>query len=129
MTLLGCLALLGQLLLPTLHAQSWARQNADPLLYAICGRINPALLSQLRSVTPPEVLQKLQQDHAANPAPACDLCLSVHGHVLGSSGVASPASTFTVAVAPLVADTAAPITRHLRRPPSRGPPSASPSIS
>ncbi|MEQ1438862.1 DUF2946 family protein [Fontimonas sp. SYSU GA230001] len=120
--LLGGLAILGQLLLPTLHAQAWARQRGDPLLYAICGNINPALLREMRRVTPHEVLRKLQQDRAPQSAADCTLCLTVHG--------GAPLASVAVAVAAAGTDAAAPIpiapvpasAPHLRLPPSRGPP-------
>lgn len=123
--LLSCLAILGQLLLPTLHAQTLARQNGDPLLFAICGQVNPALLAEMRRVTPPEVARKLQQDHAAESTADCALCLSVHGGVpLGGSvvSVSDPATAFAAPTSPVTAVASTP---QLRLPPSRGPPSLS----
>lgn len=124
-SLLCCLALVGQLLLPTLHAQTWARQNGDPLLFAICGQVNPALLAEMRRVTPPEVARKLQQDHATQAAADCTLCLSVHGvPPLASVAVATPGTDSTSTPAAPTAVVAA-FTPQLRLPPSRGPPSLS----
>lgn len=123
--LLCCLALVGQLLLPTLHAQTWARQNGDPLLFAICGQVNPALLGEMRRVTPPEVARKLQQDHPADATADCTLCLSVHGSSpLCTATIALPErdATFTP---PASRATIARLAQQLRLPPSRGPPTYS----
>lgn len=70
--------LLGQLLLPNVHAQTWAQRGGSPLLYAICGQMSPGLLEQFRQVAPQELLQAMGSDEVPAQLP-CDLCPAVHG--------------------------------------------------
>lgn len=94
---LGVFALLVQLMLPNAHAQSWARENGAPLLFAFCGQLSPGLLARLRESTPPELWTSAGTADDSVP-PACPLCKAVHGgHLAGKSHsfamllVASPA--------------------------------------
>jgi hypothetical protein len=83
-TLVSVLALLGQLLLPAAHAQSWARANGDPLLVAFCGQASQAVVEKLRLSAPPELLARLKTDQARLSKASCKLCLSSHGHDLAA---------------------------------------------
>ncbi|MDP9141640.1 MAG: DUF2946 family protein [Pseudomonadota bacterium] len=87
---LGILAVLAQLVLPAAHAQSWAKRNGDPLLYAFCGQVSPALIQQLRAVSAPELLQDIERAHRASNSLSCDLCTAVHGGHLASAPAAQP---------------------------------------
>ncbi len=85
------LAVLAQLLLPAAHAQSWAKRNGDPLLYAFCGQVSSALVQQQRAISAPELLQDIERAHRANSAPSCDLCSTVHGgHLAGAPATQLP---------------------------------------
>lgn len=126
-TLISLLALIGQMVLPVAHAQTWAKQNGDPLLYAFCGQASSSLaIQQFRRSAPPELLAKLRNDHAQKAVQqTCNLCASVHGQHLAG------APDFAFSLAPTsAASTAAfvlPAAVHARRvavPPLRGPPAA-----
>lgn len=76
---IGILAMLAQLLLPSVHAAGYAARQGDPLAYAICGLGSPALLAQMREHLPAEVVDSLDRRHAAPDLPDCQLCGAVHG--------------------------------------------------
>jgi hypothetical protein len=82
--LISIFALVGQLFFSIAHAQAWARQGGDPLLYAYCGT-SPALIARLRAVAPPELLKQLAQDRGQIEKLSCELCVSVHGSPLAAS--------------------------------------------
>ena len=83
---LSAIALLVQLLLPSAHAQYWARQNHDPLLFALCGQFPPSILAQLRKTIPPEVLAALETAGQDAGTLSCPLCKAMHaGHLAGNS--------------------------------------------
>ncbi|ORE85901.1 hypothetical protein ATO7_11428 [Oceanococcus atlanticus] len=83
-SLLIILALISQLVTPTLHASNWAKHNGDGLLYAFCGTISPALLAKMRDIAPPGLVAA-DDTHPGQ----LELCLS-----LGSL-----ASAFVLAIA------------------------------
>lgn len=120
---LSIFALLAQMLLPIAHAQAWAQQSGNPLLYAFCGQVSPVLLKQLRSFAPPELLQRLQADQAKIDKLACAMCGAVHaGHLAASSHAA-----FALALAQQPAPQpmrvgAAPAVLLVVLPQTRGPP-------
>jgi hypothetical protein len=115
--------LLGQLLLPNVHAQTWAQRGGNPLLYAICGQMSPGLVEQFRQVAPPELLGSLTPDQLPAQLP-CDLCPAVHGVSLAGSDPLVVLGGLTEGSAVLHAD-AGPAKAHWRIADSRlarGPP-------
>lgn len=119
---LSIFALLGQLLLPNAHAQSWAQRGGDPLLYAFCGQMSPALASQLRKVAPPELIEKLQSDQQLSQS-SCSLCPSLHaGHLAGGTPPVLPALADAVAAQIAAIIPAAPQVMRVMLPQLRGPP-------
>ncbi len=81
--LISAIALVGQMLLPIAHAQNMAQRGGNPLLYAFCGKVSPAMAEQLLAVAPPELLQALEnsQHDQQQPVSSCELCALVHaGH-------------------------------------------------
>lgn len=82
--LLGILALLGQLLLPTLHSKGMAGGNGGSLNAAFCG-YSPALLKQLRQVAPPELLSSIEKGRSASGKTTCTFCATVHGATLAGA--------------------------------------------
>ncbi|MDD3763819.1 MAG: DUF2946 family protein [Nevskiales bacterium] len=120
------LLLLGQLLLPGVHAQNWARDRGDARLYAFCGVLTPALASQLRAVLPAELATRgspTTGDHPAGQNGGCSLCSVVHGGHLDAAppsvALALPAGAAFVAVD---ASIAVPSLRRQHRPQPRAPP-------
>lgn len=121
--LLSVVALLGQWLLPMAHAQAWAQRNGDPLLYAFCGDLSPALLEKIQASTLPELLKQRKSDHEKLAKLSCNLCVGIHaGQLVGGE--------LPVFALPSLAE-AAPLSEVLRLPPSvqqlwlpplRGPP-------
>ena len=77
-SLLIILALISQLVTPTLHASNWARHNGEGLLYAFCGTVSPALLAKMRSIAPEGLLEG-----SDNLKTQTSLCLSM-GSLAGS---------------------------------------------
>lgn len=126
--LIGALALIGQLLLPITHAQSWARANGNPLLYAFCGQISPALVEQLRRTALPDIRPgwSNKADHDTLAKLSCSLCGALHGgHLAGSTGL--PPLSFTLAGSPARPTRLAPPpdVRLVVLPQLRGPPAFS----
>jgi hypothetical protein len=120
---LGVFALIGQLMLPAVHAQNLAQRSGNPLYAAFCGEVAPQRLAALQQ----QLAASLQQDDAAqnaqHPAKAgCPLCASLHAAQLAvSPAIDLPLLRTTIAPPPAV--TVAGITPHSTRlPPSRGPP-------
>ncbi|MFP5306415.1 MAG: DUF2946 family protein [Gammaproteobacteria bacterium] len=120
---LGILAMLAQLLLPSVHAASYAGRSGDPLAYAVCGLGSPALLAQLRASLPQEVLDDLRARHALPQLPDCELCGAAHG--LAAAGHAATVALVVAATRaaqpPALAAARFTATRALR-PPPRAPP-------
>lgn len=126
--LISALALIGQLLLPIAHAQSWARANGHPLLYAFCGQISPALVEQLRRTALPDIRPGWlnNADHGTLAKLSCSLCGALHsGHLAGGTGL--PPLSFTLAGPPAKPTrlTAVPHVRLVVLPQLRGPPAFS----
>ncbi len=123
--LLSVLALIGQLLLPMSHAQSWAARNGDPLLYAFCGEVSPTLVARMQLALPAEVLAGLQKrDHALPSDLSCSLCASMHGgNLLGSAAPQLMMAGFAGPPVQAERPLAPPPVRHSWPPPLRGPPS------
>ncbi len=76
--LLVALAVLSQLVTPTLYASNWAKHNGEGLLYAFCGTVSPALIAKMSDIAPPGLLPFDNSNHAQT-----ELCLSV-GILAGS---------------------------------------------
>lgn len=122
--LISAIALVGQMLLPIAHAQSMAQQGGNPLLYAFCGKVSPALAEQFLAVAPPELLQALDasQHQQQKPVSSCELCALVH------PGHAGPAWQLVLVLdgasaAPLSAQKpSAPAVQLVQLPLLRGPP-------
>lgn len=74
------LALIAQLLLPILHAQSLAQRSGTPLLYAYCGEHPALLVQQLRKQLAPADLQQAHRSDLGTLS--CSLCASLHGSTL-----------------------------------------------
>jgi len=72
---LGLLAIIGQLLLPILHAQQWADRADDGRLAIFCGELSPALLAKLADSPVPEILKQFQGNHGKSARLACALCV------------------------------------------------------
>lgn len=91
---IGILAMLAQMLLPTVHAAAYAQRQGDPLAYAICGLASPALRAQMREHLPAEIVDSLDRRHAAADLPDCQLCGAVHGAgIAGIPGTTAYAAT------------------------------------
>lgn len=119
---LSVFALLGQLLLPNAHAQSWAQRGGDPLLYAFCGQVSPTLAAQLRKVAPPELIEKLQSDQQLSQS-SCSLCPSLHaGHLAGGTSPVLAVLADAVAAQMAAILPAAPQALRVVLPQLRGPP-------
>ncbi len=125
MILISVIALIGQLLLPAAHAQAWAQQNGNPLLYAFCGKVSPQLAEQFLATAPPELLRAFQLKQAPQQAQftACDLCVSAQAGQLLLP--ASPPTLQLEQAQQARVDHAlspAPAVRLVRLPQLRGPP-------
>jgi hypothetical protein len=124
--LLAILAVLGQLLLPIAHAQAWAKQNGNSLLYAYCGKVNPVVLEQIVETAPSDVLVALGLEPHKPVKLSCPACSLVHAG-LGSLPPALQAFT----IDPTAPGHAPPAEIHTTAshlhlsPPSRAPPSLS----
>lgn len=121
--MLSLAALLGQLLLPSVHLQAQLRRGADPLLAAFCGEVAPARLAALRQQLAANPRQHGETGIAtAHLLSACPLCAALHAAALPSpdrqhvpaAGAASPVARVTAMAASRAV--------RLRRPPPRGPP-------
>lgn len=88
---IGILAMLAQLLLPSVHAAAYAGRSGDPLAYAVCGLGTSGLLAQMRDSLPREVIEDLRARHAVPALPDCQLCSGVHA-------TAAPAPTGAIAL-------------------------------
>jgi hypothetical protein len=119
----GVFALIGQLMLPTLHAQNRAQHSGNPLYAAFCGEVAPQRLGALQQ----QLAASLQQTDAAQgsqhaAAAGCPLCVSLHAAQLAVSPVIDlPRLRTTGAPLPVVASADIPL-HATRPPPSRGPP-------
>lgn len=126
---LSILALLGQLLLPTVHAQSAAQRSGDPLLYAFCGQVTAQVAETLRAQLDASPAAQ-GGDHgdrdAALASLSCPACAGLQAAQLPASVPAGP--VLHRAALPraersisqtLVDDT------QLRLPPAQAPPSLS----
>lgn len=122
---LGVFALIGQLMLPTVHAQNLAQRSGNPLYAAFCGEVAPQRLGALQQ----QLAASLRQDDAAaaqsqHPLKAgCPICASLHAaQPVAPSMVGLPPMLRESAIAPAAVYVArlAPSPVHL--PPLRGPP-------
>lgn len=119
---LGVFALIGQLLLPAVHAQTMAVRSGDPLLAAFCGEVAPQRLQALQQ----QLAASLQADAAKSDHPlkaGCPLCAGLHA----ASLAAPPAPAFAFAVlarheTPAVPARPAASHAQLRLPPQQAPP-------
>ncbi len=123
---LGVLALIGQLLLPRVHAQAVAGNAANPLLAAFCGEVAPQRLGALRQ----QLRSSLQRsDDAAAAAKtlksACDLCLSLHGAALLPPAAGLPPLPRAAGIAMGRASARVLAYGFVPQPPQRGPPQRS----
>lgn len=119
---IGILAMLAQLLLPSVHAAGYAARQGDPLAYAICGLGSPALLAQMREHLPAEVVDSLDRRHAAPDLPDCQLCGAVHGaSAAGVPGITAYAAARSPELLPQAARLQ-PAAQLALPPPARGPP-------
>lgn len=128
LVVLSVIALIGQLLLPAVHAQSRVRNGADPLLYAYCGEVSSQVAAALRQ----QLAQSAAAADFAGPQEArdprasglsCDACASVHAAQLGTAGptgIGLPSPTVERPLALASLSHAAP--RQLRLPPAQAPP-------
>lgn len=119
---IGILAMLAQLVLPTVHAAAYAQRHANPLAYAICGIGSPALLAQMRERLPTEVLDRLERQNLVPDSPDCGLCGAVHGTAAAgaaAAGALSLSGSPGTPARPLQGAVAATIALP---PPARGPP-------
>nr|WP_277346219.1 DUF2946 family protein [Solimonas marina] len=125
MTYLGVFALIGQLLLPSIHAQSLAQRMGNPLYAAFCGEVAPQRLAALQR----QLHTSLQQsdERAATQQPqmkaGCPLCGTIH------AGQFAVPSIFALPLLPRAAAPAHVLAGAIRRararlwlPPPRGPP-------
>lgn len=120
---LGLLALIGQLLLPLLHAQQWAERAGDGRLAIFCGELSPALLAKLVDSPVPEILKQFQGNHGKSARLACALCAPVHGGHLAAAGTAAlllPRVKHSVTLPAILP--ASPLVRLIRLPALRAPP-------
>lgn len=121
--LLSLLALMGQWLLPMAHAQAWAKRNGDPLLYAFCGDLSPALLEKIQASTLPELLKQRQSDHEKLAKLSCNLCVGMHaGQLAGGQLPVFALPSITEAPSLPEALRLPPSVQQLWLPPLRGPP-------
>ncbi|WP_154654895.1 DUF2946 family protein [Solimonas variicoloris] len=121
--MLSLAALLGQLLLPSVHLQAQLRRGADPLLAAFCGEAAPARLAALRQQLAAKPRQRGESGAAtAHLLSACPLCAVLHAAALPSPDLHHvPAAGASPPLARVIAAAASRALR-LPRPPSRGPP-------
>lgn len=124
---LGIFAVLGQLVLPSAHAQNWAQRSGNPLLVAFCGQVSPAFAQQYLEVAPPELLAQIRQQQQAGDVPLdCELCTAMHGVQLSAASLGTalplpdPDALRASALAP-----ATPVVSLVCLPQLRGPPSLS----
>lgn len=82
--LLSLLALLAQLLLPTVHAQAWAQRGGDARLYAFCGQVSGAVAQALHAQISESLAAQRGDDAAGDPASVlpCAACASLHAALL-----------------------------------------------
>lgn len=122
---LGVFALIGQLLLPTLHAQAMAQRMSNPLYAAFCGEVAPQRLGALQAQLQAS-LQRDDEDAARNDHPlksGCPLCAGLHAaQLVTPSTVGLPPLLRMASIGHVVSDVAriTPVRVHL--PPSQGPP-------
>lgn len=122
---LGVFALIGQLMLPAVHAQNLAQRSGNPLYAAFCGEVAPQRLGALQQ----QLAASLQQDDAAaaqsqhSLKAGCPICASLHAAQLAVSPIIGlPLLLRTSIAAPTVIAIARVISRSTRPPPSQGPP-------
>lgn len=127
-SLIGVIALVGNLWLPVAHASAMARSSHNPLAYAFCGTASAAGLRLLQATAPAELIAKLQERGAAKSAlqavAGCQLCLAAvqPPMVAPAAGLAPLAPAVPVYDAPARAPPAVRSDRRLL-PPLRAPPS------
>jgi hypothetical protein len=116
------LAVLMQLLLPHVHAATWAERSGDPLAYALCGIGSAAgLADELREVLPAEVVAELDARHATPELPDCHACVSAHAVAALQATSTSLDASGTDAASTRTVSSAQQRNTH-ERPPVRGPP-------
>lgn len=122
---LGVFALIGQLMLPTVHAQNLAQRSGNPLYAAFCGEVAPQRLGALQQ----QLAASLQQDDATaaqsqHPLKAaCPICASLHAAQLAMSPVIGlPLLLRSSITTPTIVAIVRPISRPTLPPPSQGPP-------
>ncbi|NGY05553.1 DUF2946 family protein [Solimonas terrae] len=125
---LGVFALIGQLMLPTVHAQNLAQRSGNPLYAAFCGEVAPQRLAVLRqqlAVSPQQADTDVSQSQHPLKA-GCPICASLHAAQLAVSPVIELPLLLrsSIVVLPLAA-VATVIPRATRPPPSQGPPQSS----
>lgn len=126
MRAVSVLALIAQLLLPTAHAQAWAQQNGNPLLYAFCGKVSPQMAEQFLAAAPAELLEAFKAQQAQPPLAkiaSCELCVSMHaGQLAGPS--AAPTVLFDTGAQTRISlrQWQAPSVQGVQLPQTRGPP-------
>jgi len=119
--LASLLAIAGQLVLPSWHAQAWATQNDAPLLVAFCGTLTPAQTEAWLASLPAELRSRHADAHA--PLQGCAQCALVHA--IGASPGSSPAMPALIAhavIAPVTHRVMKTEARDVTQPPQRGPP-------
>lgn len=124
--LLSLMALLAQLLLPTVHAQAWAQRGGDARLYAYCGQVSGAVAQALHEQISASLAARGGDVASVDPAATlsqCTACASLHAALL----VPTPGTGLPLLAlaherqAPPLYRTAAAV-QHLRLPPSQAPP-------
>lgn len=121
--LASLLAIVGQLLLPSWHAQAWATQNDAPVLVAFCGTLSTTQTEAWLASLPAELRSVPVDAHEHATFQGCALCALVHA--IGASPGSSPVQHALAAmpgIAPMGHRVAAPDTRDVAQPSQRGPP-------
>lgn len=126
---LSVFALIGQLLLPVVHAQARVQHGGDALLYAYCGEVAPQVAAALRQQLAGSAAAAdfdRQQPVSSDLRLAdltCSSCASVHAAQLASAPPAGIALSLRRVEAPAApAALAYAVSHQLRLPPAQAPP-------
>lgn len=124
---LGVFALIGQLMLPTVHAQNLAQRSGNPLFAAFCGEVAPQRLAALQQ----QLRASLQRGDEASQShrllkAACPVCASLQTAQLATPPVVVlPAMLAGSTPIPVLAVVAHIAPQRVLLPPLRGPPQIS----
>lgn len=123
---LGVFALIGQLMLPTVHAQNLAQRSGNSLFAAFCGEVAPQRLAALQQ----QLQANLQHGDEASQShllqAACPVCASLHAAQLATPPVVVlPAMLAGSIPTPVLAVVTRVAPWRILLPPLRGPPKIS----